>query len=362
MMSSVIQRLVAAIVCIAFAGTVAAGTVRATTATPETGDPCAVPAVGTPATGHGMASMAMNEEFDLLFLDMMIPHHESAIAMARVALERAEHVEIRTLAQDIIAGQSAEIDQMRAWRDAWYPGVPAMPMDQMDQMMMGLIHGMPGIVGTPGAGMVTIGGMTEMMDVAAETQALCNAAGPFDRAFLQMMIPHHQTASIMARVALQRATHPDLKQLAQAIVDAQEREIGEMQGWLAAWYGAPGAATPTGSPVGGAVEVTLTEFRIASTATSFRVGQSYRFVVTNAGVLPHEFMIVPKMPGMGQMDMASMDAVALAMIPVDDLPPGATRTIEVTFTQPAELGALEMVCTVNGHYDAGMALPITVTA
>ena len=51
--------------------------------------------------------------------------------------------------------------------------------------------------------------------------------------------------------------------------------------------------------------MTLSEFRVASSLTSFRVGQPYRFVVTNAGVIPHEFMIMPHLDGMGQMDMAS---------------------------------------------------------
>jgi uncharacterized protein (DUF305 family) len=244
MIRSMSRRIVAAVVLFPFAATLAVlagGVARATTATPEAADPCLGAAAGTPTTGHSMAGMAMTQGFDLLFIDMMIPHHRSANAMAQVALSRAEHEEIRTLAQGIITSQSAEIDQMAAWRDAWYPGAPAMPMDQMSQMMMGMMQGMPNMMGTPGAGMGTMDGMMGMMDAAAETRALCNVAGPFDQAFIQMMIPHHQSAVMMAQVALQRATHPELKQLAQAIVDAQEREIGEMEEWLAAWYG----ATPT---------------------------------------------------------------------------------------------------------------------
>jgi uncharacterized protein (DUF305 family) len=234
MMFSVTQRLAIAIALVGFAATLGSGAARATTSTPAVTDPCSVPLVGTPATGQPGAGMQMGQEFDLMFIDMMIPHHESAIAMAQVALARAEHEELRMLAQEIIAGQQAEIDRMTAWRDAWYPGAPAMPMDQMGQLMGGMI-------GTPGAGMGIMGDMMGTMDTAAEVQALCSAGGPFDLAFLQMMIPHHQSAVLMAQVALQRATHPELKQLAQAIVDAQEQEIGEMEGWLTAWYG----ATPT---------------------------------------------------------------------------------------------------------------------
>src|SRR6266508_4245680 len=98
----------------------------ATTATP-TADPCTTTGQGqqtgsmmTPGTGMGMATpgtgMGMMGEFDLMFIDLMIPHHESAVAMAQVALTRAEHEEIRQLAEDIIASQSAEISHMQVWR------------------------------------------------------------------------------------------------------------------------------------------------------------------------------------------------------------------------------------------------------
>jgi uncharacterized protein (DUF305 family) len=241
MMFSVTRRLAIAIALLAVAVTLGSGAARATTSTPEVTDPCSVPLAGTPATGQPGAGMHMGQEFDLMFIDMMIPHHESAIAMAQVALVRAEHEELRTLAQEIIAGQQAEIDQLTAWREAWYPGAPAMPMEQMGQMMMGMMQGMPGMRGTPGAGMWNAGGLMGMMDAAAEVQALCNASGPFDRAFIERMIPHHLSAVLMAQVALQRATHAEITQLAQAIIDAQEREIGEMRAWLSAWYD----ATPT---------------------------------------------------------------------------------------------------------------------
>jgi uncharacterized protein (DUF305 family) len=233
---SVTRRLVAVIVLLTIVGTFATGAARATTPTPESADPCSVPAAGTPATGHGMAGMAMNQEFDLLFIDMMIPHHRSAIAMAEVALAWAEHEEIRTLAQDIIAGQSAEIAQMREWRASWYGDAAAMPMDQMLGTMGGMMQGMPGMEGVDPMAMM---GMA--MDMSGEVQALCAAPEPFDLSFIAAMIPHHQSAVMMAQVALQNATHQEIRDLAQAIIDAQQREIGEMENWRAEWYG----GTPT---------------------------------------------------------------------------------------------------------------------
>lgn len=109
------------------------------------------------------------------------------------------------------------------------------------------------------------------------------------------------------------------------------------------------------------VQITLTEFTIESTMTTFKVGQPYRFVVTNAGTIEHEFMIMPPLAegGMG-MEMHELDEMALAMIPEEDLPPGATVTLDFTFEEPASVGELEFACHVPGHYEAGMKLPIVV--
>jgi uncharacterized protein (DUF305 family) len=61
-----------------------------------------------------------NEQFDLRFIEMMIPHHQGAIEMAQQALEKSKRPEIKKLAQDIIASQQQEIDQMKQWRKDWY--------------------------------------------------------------------------------------------------------------------------------------------------------------------------------------------------------------------------------------------------
>jgi uncharacterized protein (DUF305 family) len=59
--------------------------------------------------------MGANANFDRLFLQMMIPHHEAAIAMAQQALAQADHPEIKTLAQNIISTQRAEISEMQGY-------------------------------------------------------------------------------------------------------------------------------------------------------------------------------------------------------------------------------------------------------
>ncbi len=79
---------------------------------------------------HGsMASGAMARRLvtedgrysDRAFIDAMVPHHQGAVEMAEVALENAEHREIRDLAEDIVSTQEREISQMQTWRDEWYP-------------------------------------------------------------------------------------------------------------------------------------------------------------------------------------------------------------------------------------------------
>ncbi|NJM40041.1 MAG: DUF305 domain-containing protein, partial [Anaerolineae bacterium] len=59
------------------------------------------------------------EPYDIRFIDAMIPHHEGAIAMAKEALQKAEKPELKTLAEEIIKAQTAEIEQMKQWRAAW---------------------------------------------------------------------------------------------------------------------------------------------------------------------------------------------------------------------------------------------------
>jgi len=250
-----IRRLVVAVGLMALVATLSfGGVVQATTPTPVGHDThhvaatpaptgaCAAPAIGTPTTsdklggdmmtGSPMSGQAMQTEFDLMFIDMMIVHHQGAIAMADVALERGEHQEIRDLAQSIISTQQAEIDQMQTWRDAWYPGAAAIPMAQMTGMMGDLTRSMPAMMGSPTSDMRDMSGM---MDPHADRQALCSTTESFDTAFITMMIPHHESAVAMAQVALMMALHPEIKQLAQEIIDAQQTEIAQMQAWLATW-------------------------------------------------------------------------------------------------------------------------------
>lgn len=57
----------------------------------------------------------------------------------------------------------------------------------------------------------------------------------FDKAFLEMMIPHHQGAIDMAELVLLNAKHDELKEMARAIISAQQTEIDQMRQWMSDW-------------------------------------------------------------------------------------------------------------------------------
>jgi uncharacterized cupredoxin-like copper-binding protein len=117
------------------------------------------------------------------------------------------------------------------------------------------------------------------------------------------------------------------------------------------------------------VQVTLTEFGIDSTITNFKVGQPYRFIITNAGALNHELTIMPPSAGMGaghhgeghDMEVGHHGMTgAMLHVGESDLPPGATVAVEFEFSESKSLGQLEFACYLAGHYEAGMFSPITV--
>lgn len=193
--------------------------------------PRAAPASTTLATGTAGTEAAA--EFDQMFIDMMVPHHQAATEMAQIAVERAEHAELRTMAEEMIAKQQAEITQLRDWRSEWYGSAETPPMSAMPMLseMAGMQHGADGPV----------------MDMTADIEALRNAPEPFDLAFIDAMIPHHATAIEAAQLALNNAAHPELKDMAQQIIDDQQQEITQLQDWREAWY-ADAAAMATAAP------------------------------------------------------------------------------------------------------------------
>ncbi|MBA2320369.1 MAG: DUF305 domain-containing protein [Deltaproteobacteria bacterium] len=164
---------------------------------------------------HGDAP-AQAAPADQMFVDGMVPHHEGAVAMAQIAGKRAEHPELKAMAASMLASQQAEIAQMKSWRKAWYgsDATPAMgaPMSHGD---------MPG--------------MASMKNMAADIKKL-ETATPFDLAFLDAMIPHHQGAVDMVQAMGSKLEKTETRELSAKILADQKKEIEQMQAWRAAWY------------------------------------------------------------------------------------------------------------------------------
>jgi uncharacterized protein (DUF305 family) len=161
----------------------------------------------------GMGGMMMGDNIDQGFIEQMIPHHEGAIAMATIALERSERPEMLALARAIIEAQQKEITDMRAWHKAWFGA--AVPSSSGSMMM----H-MGGMTGDPAA-LRTV------------------PAAEFDREFIVQMIPHHEMAVMMASMLARGTARPEMKQLAANIIASQSKEITMMRGWLTDWRGNP---------------------------------------------------------------------------------------------------------------------------
>jgi len=199
--------------------------------TPEAGMPAMDGPTASPMAGmdmDGMDHAAM--DLDLMYIDMMVPHHASIIAMAEAALPRLEDERLRELAQAVIATQQPEIEELGELRERFYGDVPAMPMD--GPMMAAMDEMMPGM-----------GDLEEMafqMDAAAQVAAIC-AAEDADRAFIDLTIPHHEMAVVASRRVVERGAHPEVRDFAQRVIDAQQREIETLAEIRRELYG---SATP----------------------------------------------------------------------------------------------------------------------
>lgn len=180
---------------------------------------CAIAAVGATS-----ASATTANEVDKAFVAEMPMHHEMAIEMAELALDQAEHGKIKSIAEKIIKAQRSEIGRLT--KIAKRLGVT--PADAHHHMAM--MEGLEQL------------GLTMKQAGMDMDMGMLDGAKPFDRMFIEMMIPHHRGAIRMARIELRRGKDPELRTIARAIVSAQAKEIKEMKGWYAAWYGSPSAA------------------------------------------------------------------------------------------------------------------------
>lgn len=164
------------------------------------------------------------------FLEAMVPHHQSAVAMAMLAKRRGQHARVTELGDAIVVAQEDEIAQMKQIHERLF-GQPLLANEDAHSQLglsadeAGMMHGMDAV-------------------------ARLRKEKPFDRAFIDEMVPHHQGAIRMARAVLAKSQDEAIQRLAKTIVSNQSGEIKAMNRWRRAWYGAtsPSGGVPNGSP------------------------------------------------------------------------------------------------------------------
>lgn len=138
---------------------------------------------------------------DLMFAEMMIPHHQQAVEMSDLAMTRSTNPDVLALAEEIRDAQAPEIEQMRSWG--------ATGEEHMGHQMMGMLSD-------------------------DELRQLADASGiDFDRLFLAGMIKHHEGAIDMAQMIV-ASKNPEVQSLGDSIVTSQTAEIERMRTMLAA--------------------------------------------------------------------------------------------------------------------------------
>jgi uncharacterized protein (DUF305 family) len=159
-------------------------------------------------TGDGDQNAA-----DIMFVAMMIPHHEQAVEMSELILAKdGVDPEVAALAEQIRAAQDPEIELMEQWLDDW--GMPSTSgMGSMD-------HG-------------GSGGMDGMMsdEQMAELEVADGETG--STLFLELMIEHHVGAVEMAEEVIDDGRETNVRVLAEQIIESQTAEIATMRELLA---------------------------------------------------------------------------------------------------------------------------------
>ncbi|MEN4447954.1 DUF305 domain-containing protein [Mycobacterium sp. SM3041] len=209
------------IASIAIAGTAAAIALAACSPPNEQASTVSATTSSMPMSGHDMPGHSMPgmsgsstsaapsanfNDADVMFLQMMYPHHAQAVEMAKLVPTRSQNQQVKDLAAAIEKAQAPEMQQMTTLLAGFGKPAPSATMS----------HSMPGLM-TPQQ-------MTELT-------GLSGAA--FDKMWLQMMVEHHQGAITMANDELKNGTNADAKKMAESIVTTQQAEITTMNGMLA---------------------------------------------------------------------------------------------------------------------------------
>ncbi|WP_330236952.1 DUF305 domain-containing protein [Streptomyces sp. NBC_00566] len=149
---------------------------------------------------------------DVTFAQGMIPHHQQALEMARLAPGHAASAEVKALAARIEKAQDPEIRAMTGWLRSWGEEPP----------MAGMDHSRHG-------GMAGMSGMMSADDMTALEKS---TGADFDQRFLTLMIAHHQGAVEMAKTEKAKGRDGRATRMADDVIAAQSAEIKQMKGLL----------------------------------------------------------------------------------------------------------------------------------
>ncbi|WP_024800091.1 DUF305 domain-containing protein [Nocardia sp. BMG51109] len=188
----------------------------------------AAPATGMPGMDHGAPTAAPARtdftDADVMFLQMMYPHHAQAIDMAKLVPGRSQNQQLIALAANV---EKAQEPEMRQFADL------LRSFGKPEPTTMGPNGAGPNGAGPDSMGHDTMGhGMPGMMSPDRMTMLENTTGAEFDRMWMQMMIDHHQGAIDMANTELTTGVNPEAQRLAREIVTAQQAEIRQMRDML----------------------------------------------------------------------------------------------------------------------------------
>lgn len=140
--------------------------------------------------------------YDRTFIDEMTEHHKEGVMMAEMAVRKAHHPELKTLAEKMVMAQAEEIKMMEDWRKNWYPSAAEFESHSVGMRM-------------------------ERLEALSGEE--------FDIAFLDSMIMHHPGAIYLGHEAQSRGYHRALISLAKKISASQIKELNQMRNWRYHW-------------------------------------------------------------------------------------------------------------------------------
>jgi uncharacterized protein (DUF305 family) len=167
---------------------------------------CAGTSSNTASDTAASSESAVFNDRDVMFAQMMLPHHKQAVEMSDMFIAKGDSVDsdVLALAETIKNEQGPEIDQLTTWLDDWGQDTSASMDHSMD-------------------GMMSESDMTALDDAQGAEAA---------RLFLGQMTEHHKGAVDMAQKEVDGGENPDAVEMAKNIVESQTAQLAQMDALL----------------------------------------------------------------------------------------------------------------------------------